>query len=230
MFLLRWMGANLLGWTVGVFVGFSEYLEVFEFSPSLSRYLPFEIVDPMSISLIIGASIGAAQLLMLKMQISQRAFWVIATSLAWGILVATLTWYHDNYFPERLKYGSLYEIIFYVVGLVLVGACVGLAQSWVAVENFPPRASWIWANTIGYLVSIISYVFVLVPVFLILLLYYETGYGGSTKADEYGTYLSIVTIPLFGTISSLVTGIIFLKHADHLENSRTSNSEIAPSD
>jgi hypothetical protein len=90
-----------------------------------------------------GVSIGLTQWLVLRRQIRQAGWWIVASILGWGLGLALVE--------------SLIKIIDWpfgsVVGWSMAGMVIGTMQ-WLVLHRQVPRARWwILANTVGWIVS-----------------------------------------------------------------------------
>jgi len=209
-FLLGWLGVNLLGWIIGVFSGL--YVGEFYLAPIIYLTFTSEItraLSPLFVWLPHGAWIGIMQWGMLKKWKIQPVLWVIATSLGWGIPATAISLYHENFFVKQFGYSSPYEIWFYGLGILLVGASVGLAQVLVMGNAIAKRALWILANALGLLACILLLVTV---IFLAMYLFPpESSLGGRTFGFLMWVIL-FLTLPFVGMIPSLATGLYLLKY------------------
>jgi hypothetical protein len=211
-FLARWIGVNLVGWIAGVFSGLC--LGEFYLAPIFSLSFDSSLTDalaPLFVWLPHGVWVGIMQLEMMKKWKIQPIIWVIATSLGWGIPATLLAWYHENMFVKQFGYGISYEYGLYsFLGIVLVGASVGSAQSLVMGSSFAKRGLWILANVLGLVIC------VLVAASAMFLVMSLLPPESSFDAYNFGFLTWVVlllSLSLAGIIPSLATGLYLLKYS-----------------
>jgi hypothetical protein len=150
-----------LWWVVAGIVGFGVGFAVFGVVGRVVRWVGAEAV--------IGAAVGIAQWLILRRQVSQDGWWVLASTVG---LALGLSWAFDMGFPARLA---------------VAGAPVGIAQ-WLVLRRQVPRAGWwVLASTVGLAVGFAVAFAVLgdveeVVAFAVLLAVIGAVYGAITGA------------------------------------------------
>ena len=230
-FLARWIGFNLVGWIAGVFSGLC--LGEFYLAPIFSLSFDSPIADavaPLFVWLPHGVWVGIMQLEIMKRWKIQPMIWVIATSLGWGIPATLIAWYHENVFVEQFGYGISYEYgVYSFLGIVLVGASVGLAQSLVLGNTFTKRGLWILANVLGLVICVL--VAASAMFFVMSLLPPESNFD----AYNYGFLTWVVlllSLSLAGIVPSLATGLYLLKYSlngiDDQRSNPTSDALLNP--
>jgi hypothetical protein len=205
-FLAHWIGVNLVGWVAGVFSGLC--LGEFYLAPIFSLSFDSPIADaiaPLFVWLPHGVWVGIMQLEIMKRWKIQPIIWVIVTSLGWGIPATLIALYHENVFVKQFGYGLSYEYGLYsFLGIVVVGASVGLAQILVMGNSFAKRGLWVLANVLGLVICAMFLVMSLLPP------------ESSFDAYNYGFLTWVVlllSLSLAGIIPSLATGLYLLKYS-----------------
>lgn len=127
VFWLQWVLASVVGSFVGEFMG--DFLQ--------------GLVVPFSSGIEAAACMGIAQSLVLRQQVPQAGWWVLATAAGWvvsitlGIVVA-----------QAYGFGPGLAAVYVSIGLIL-----GLGQ-WLVLRRWTYRAGWwILASSLGWLVG-----------------------------------------------------------------------------
>jgi hypothetical protein len=135
---IQWVVATIVGWGIGFFV--CEGLKPFF----------YDITHLGGDGLIIGASIGIAQGLVVRRRIAPMGWWVLATGVGFGL---------GKLIGESVAQGMPAAVGHGLSG-ALIGASVGLAQ-WLVLRSHNARPeAWVVANVAAWAVgwSVISLV------------------------------------------------------------------------
>lgn len=128
---IEWVFATIVGWGIGFFV--CEGLKPFF----------YDITHLGGDGLIIGASIGIAQGLVLRRRIAPMGWWVLASALGFGV---------GKFLGEALAQGMPV-----VVGSGLAGAIIGAsvgATQWLVLRGKAAEAGWwVAANIVGWVIA-----------------------------------------------------------------------------
>ncbi len=132
----------VLATTVGLGVGFS--------SVNPMRSATFEaggIMDKLVFGAVAGASVGIAQWLVLRGQVSQTGWWVLASTvgLAVGFGVTDVM---TAGVIERAPF-AVGEVVTFAVAGGVMGASVGIAQQLVLRRQVSQTGRWVWASSVG---------------------------------------------------------------------------------
>jgi hypothetical protein len=144
-FWLRWMSAS----DMGLVVGFALY---FQLVVGFASELSFGLQTLISIAggIFLGASIGLAQWLVLRKQISWPGQWIIASTAggAVGGTVALIAGEITGEVTDAGFYGAL------AVGAAVIGISLGIAE-WLVLRRYVSQAGWwVLASTVGIVVAI----------------------------------------------------------------------------
>lgn len=207
-FLITWSICNLFGWAVGVFIG----LWIGQFRLESFAYLCFSSVavspitsNPLYLWLPLGGGIGVAQWLKLRKWNVNFLSWVLVTIAGLCIPIVLLL-VVSNYHGAPC---SPYDFGFGVLSLLFIGFCLGLAQSIVLEKLIPGKIYWIFANSIGFLV-------VLVSVFIIGITYpWVIQPEIELFTHDFFSYVIVWTVFSFiGSLSAFPAGIVILEHSE----------------
>lgn len=132
---LLWTTANIVGWVIGFYV-----------CEALKTFLTTFLVD----GLVIGASVGIAQWLVLRRRIASIRWWVLVSIVGFGV---------GNAIGEASLQG-IPAVVGHGLSGAMIGVSIGAAQ-WLVLRRHVPRARW-WvpANVLAWVLgwSIISLV------------------------------------------------------------------------
>jgi hypothetical protein len=135
---IQWVLASIVGWGIGFFV--CEGLKPFF----------YDITHLGGDGLIIGASIGIAQGLVLRRRMAPMGWWVLASALGFGV---------GKFLGEAAAQGMPAVVGSALTGAI-IGASVGVAQWLVLRGKVTGVGWWVAANVVGWAIgwSLISLV------------------------------------------------------------------------
>jgi hypothetical protein len=163
-FFIQWLVATGAGMTLGISIGMltSDALTRFVFdlwpevSASKELFLAREATELMPNALIMGASIGAVQWLVLRERVNRSLKWIGATALGWAA-GWSVSWYlvsHRETLPAGLSYPMDWSKAVNPAGIYLVtGLCVGALQFLFLRKRFSRAGWWVLAGAVGTAVA-----------------------------------------------------------------------------
>jgi hypothetical protein len=144
-FLLKWVLASAVGAAVGAAVSGGVGL--------ILNWARVQVIDGVLgwalLGAMVGAGVGTAQRIVLRHKVQRFGGWVLASAAGWAIGAAVgfvVIWeFMDN--PVNIA-----------LGLVQVGAVVGIAQWTVLLQRVRRSGWWVLASALAWIVSLVTIV------------------------------------------------------------------------
>jgi hypothetical protein len=105
----------------------------------------------MMLGAVFGGTVGVAQSLFLRMQVSGYRLWALASAIGWAVGFWV---YQEAMLPFLFDVGTTLGLPYAVIQFLLVGSMAGVAQ-WLLLRRWRQRAGWwIVASSIGWSVGL----------------------------------------------------------------------------
>jgi hypothetical protein len=142
-FLFQWVAASGLGLVAG-FAVFGFLIRTFDTQSDMG----LQTIITLTGGIVLGASIGTAQWLVLRYHVARPSLWVIASMLGTtlGMTIGGILYNSTG------RLGNYYGAI--VIGSLVVGASLGMAQCFVLRRYVARSGWWVVANSVGLLLAV----------------------------------------------------------------------------
>jgi hypothetical protein len=140
---LVWVLMTTMGYVLGWFIGFflAQVPEEFIGSSALEDILAYFIAGA-----VLGFGVGLMQWLLLRGYVSRAGWWVLASTVGWGLSMMAVV----EAFDVGLGFPVSGAMLGAVTGGALGGAVTGILQ-WLVLRGQVSRAGWwVLASTVGW--------------------------------------------------------------------------------
>jgi hypothetical protein len=207
-FLFQWVAASGLGLVAG-FAMFGFLIRTFDTQSDIG----IQTVVSLTGGVVLGASIGISQWLILRNYVARPDYWISASTLGvtTGFMVGLILYNSTGGLGGY--YGSI------VIGALVVGAALGLAE-WLILRRYVARAGWwVFANSIGLLMA------VGLSGFLAQVLYFASA---NVLGEGFATFLSALVaggllLVSYGSITGSVLVWLLRQPAQEMKSLQSSN-------
>ncbi len=227
-FLKGWLTYNLIGWGIGCLITIPAFSLATAVSAQIFSVNQFakakaDVFTSIIIWFPFSAILGIMQWLKLKHLNVRATPWILATTLAWVIPAAFLSWFFDHYQITSFESWSTKA---QVAEILIVGASVGLSQAVIISKSKLMPVLWAFANSIGFLALAFLAALVwgvgysigksLEPFFFSL---GDFGFAIVGSRELLLDMLVLSILPFLATLAcALPTGLIFSKYGDERTN------------
>lgn len=239
-FMIGWLVVNLLGWMIGVYSGSFRLRDIVSQLESLTGI--WQLPDAIGVIFVIiciplAIGMGIMQCLQLGHWKIPAVPWILATAFGWIIPAMVfsrarhLLLFETTFGSGFISYLSFIWIL-YPVGLLIVGAEIGLFQSLVMGQSISKPGLWISANAVGLLAfGLLMNGIFRIPMSLWLgpISFSQENYDSLLIPPDLLWLIIWIILPFLATlITALPTGIVLLRYGNRLSDTLSENAENLP--